>query len=87
MKPIQWLWLAVTGLVIGLIARAILPGADNMGLILTTIIGILGSLLGGYISGKVTKPAAAGGGKMTLAGVLWAIGGAVILLILYRMIA
>jgi uncharacterized membrane protein YeaQ/YmgE (transglycosylase-associated protein family) len=87
MKPIQWFWLAVTGLVIGLIARAILPGADNMGLILTTIIGILGSLLGGYISGKVTKPAAAGGGKMTLAGVLWAIGGAVILLILYRMIA
>jgi uncharacterized membrane protein YeaQ/YmgE (transglycosylase-associated protein family) len=86
MKPIQWLWLALTGLVIGLIARAILPGADHMGLIGTTIIGILGSLLGGYISGKVTKPAAAGGGKLTLAGVLWSIGGAVILLLVWRVI-
>ena len=87
MKPIQWLWLALTGLVIGLIARAVLPGVDSMGLIATTIVGILGSLLGGYVSGKVTKPAAAGGGKLTLAGVLWAIGGAVVLLLLYRMVA
>lgn len=86
MKPIQWLWLGLTGLVIGLIARAILPGADNMGLIATMIIGILGSLLGGYVSGKVTKPAAAGGGKLTLTGVLWAIGGAVVLLFIWRLI-
>jgi len=85
MKPIQWLWLALTGLVIGLIARAVLPGADNRGLIATTIIGILGSLLGGWLSGKVGKPVQ--GGKLTLASVLWSIGGAVILLLVWRMIA
>jgi uncharacterized membrane protein YeaQ/YmgE (transglycosylase-associated protein family) len=86
MKPIHWLWLAVTGFVVGLIARAILPGADSMGLIATTIVGILGSLLGGYVSGKVTKPAATTG-KLTLASVLWSVAGAVVLLLIWRMIA
>ena len=85
MKPIQWLWIALTGLIIGILARAVLPGADNMGLIGTMIIGILGSLLGGYISGLVKKPVATTG-KLTLAGVLWSIGGAVILLLLWRAI-
>ena len=86
MKPIHWLWLAITGFVIGLIARAILPGSDRMGLIGTAIIGILGSLLGGYLSGKVSKRVETTG-KLTLAGVLWSIGGAVILLLLWRVIA
>jgi uncharacterized membrane protein YeaQ/YmgE (transglycosylase-associated protein family) len=85
MKPIHWLWLALTGLVIGLIARAILPGVESMGLIGTMIIGILGSLLGGWLSGKVGKPVETG--KLTLASVLWSVGGAVILLVLWRLIA
>ncbi len=85
MKPIHWLWVALTGLVIGLIARAILPGADTMGLLGTTVVGILGSLLGGYISGLVKKPVATTG-KLTLAGVLWSVGGAVILLLIWRAI-
>ncbi len=85
MKPLHWLWVALTGLVIGLIARALLPGADSMGLIGTMIVGILGSLLGGYISGLVKKPVATTG-KLTLSGVLWSIGGAVILLLLWRAI-
>lgn len=85
MKPLHWLWVALTGLVIGLIARAILPGADSMGLLGTMIVGILGSLLGGYISGMVKKPVAPTG-KLTPAGVLWSIGGAVILLLIWRAI-
>jgi uncharacterized membrane protein YeaQ/YmgE (transglycosylase-associated protein family) len=84
MKPIHWLWLALIGLVIGLIARAILPGVDSMGVIGTMIIGILGSLLGGWLSGKVGKPVETG--KLTVASVLWSVGGAVILLILWRLI-
>jgi uncharacterized membrane protein YeaQ/YmgE (transglycosylase-associated protein family) len=84
MKPIHWLWVALTGFVIGLIARAILPGVDGMGLIGTTIVGILGSLLGGYLSGKVGKPAPEG--KLTLASILWSVAGAVILLLVWRMI-
>lgn len=37
------------GFVIGLIARALMPGRDPMGLIGTTVLGIIGALLGGWL--------------------------------------
>jgi uncharacterized membrane protein YeaQ/YmgE (transglycosylase-associated protein family) len=40
----------ILGLLAGLIAQAILPGGDPGGLILTTVIGILGALIGGFIA-------------------------------------
>jgi uncharacterized membrane protein YeaQ/YmgE (transglycosylase-associated protein family) len=40
----------VTGLVVGLIARALLPGKQPMGFIMTTLLGIAGACLGGLIS-------------------------------------
>ena len=84
MKLIHWIWAALTGFVVGLIARAILPGADHMGLIATTIVGILGSLVGGYIGSLIKKPAE--GAKFHPAGFLMSIVGAVILLVIWRMI-
>lgn len=84
MKIMQWVWFAVTGFVVGLIARAILPGADQMGIIATTVVGILGSLVGGYIGGLVKKPPE--GAKFHQAGFLMSIVGAVILLLIWRMI-
>ena len=39
----------VFGLVIGLIARAIMPGAQPMGFILTAVLGIAGSFVGGWL--------------------------------------
>ncbi len=44
---------AIFGLVIGLLARAIMPGRQHMGLILTMILGLVGAWLGGLI-GRVT---------------------------------
>jgi uncharacterized membrane protein YeaQ/YmgE (transglycosylase-associated protein family) len=44
---ISW---AVFGLIVGLIARAIYPGPQSMGFLGTMILGIVGSMLGGYIS-------------------------------------
>jgi uncharacterized membrane protein YeaQ/YmgE (transglycosylase-associated protein family) len=40
----------VLGLVVGLLARAILPGRQHMGLIATTLLGIAGSFIGGFIA-------------------------------------
>lgn len=40
----------VTGLVVGLIARALVPGRQHMGLILTVLLGIAGAGVGGLIS-------------------------------------
>jgi uncharacterized membrane protein YeaQ/YmgE (transglycosylase-associated protein family) len=44
---------ALFGLIIGLVARAIMPGAQHMGLILTMILGLVGAWLGGVI-GRAT---------------------------------
>ena len=40
---------AVFGLVIGLLARAVLPGTQRMGLIMTMILGVVGAWVGGLI--------------------------------------
>ena len=39
----------IVGLIVGLIARAIKPGDDNMGWIMTIVLGIVGSLVAGYV--------------------------------------
>ncbi len=84
MKLIHWIWAAVTGFVVGLIARAILPGADHLGIIATTVVGILGSLIGGWIGGLIKKPAE--GSKFHPAGFLLSLVGAIVLLLIWRMI-
>jgi len=42
------LWTIVVGFVVGLIARAIMPGRQVMGIIMTTLLGIGGAVLAGY---------------------------------------
>jgi uncharacterized membrane protein YeaQ/YmgE (transglycosylase-associated protein family) len=76
------IWWVVTGFFIGLIARAVLPGVDRMGFLMTTIVGIVGSLLGGYIGGLLSKPK--DGAKFNPAGFLMSVVGAVILLVVLR---
>jgi uncharacterized membrane protein YeaQ/YmgE (transglycosylase-associated protein family) len=43
----SYVWMAVIGFVVGLIARAILPGTQSLGIILTALLGIAGSFLAG----------------------------------------
>jgi uncharacterized membrane protein YeaQ/YmgE (transglycosylase-associated protein family) len=42
------LWTVIIGFLVGLIARAVMPGKQIMGIIMTTLLGIGGSLLAGY---------------------------------------
>ena len=70
------------GLIIGLMARALLPGRDPMGLIATTLLGIVGALVGGW-AGQILGFYAPG----SRAGFLAAIIGAVALLVVYRQFA
>lgn len=44
-----WLWTIIIGFIVGLLARAIKPGANSMGWILTIILGIVGAFVGGLI--------------------------------------
>ena len=76
------IWAIIIGFFAGLIARAIHPGDDKAGFIVTVALGIVGSLLatyGGQLLGLYQKGASAG----FIASVI----GAIIVLFIYNMIA
>lgn len=54
---LHYLWMLVVGIFVGLIARALLPGAQHMGILMTGILGIAGSLAGGLIVHLIKRPA------------------------------
>jgi uncharacterized membrane protein YeaQ/YmgE (transglycosylase-associated protein family) len=47
-KNMTYVYMAIIGFIVGLIARAILPGTQSLGIILTAVLGIAGSLLAGF---------------------------------------
>lgn len=70
------------GLVIGIIAKLLMPGRDPGGFIVTILLGIAGAMVGGFV-GQALGFYGEGEG----AGWLMSILGAVVLLALYRMVA
>ena len=70
------------GLVVGVIAKLLMPGRDPGGFIVTILLGIAGALLGGF-----TGRAMGFYGPNESAGWLISILGAILLLVLYRMMA
>ena len=76
-----FIWMIIVGLVAGLLARAIKPGNDAMGWIMTIVLGIVGAILGGFIAGLIGIDA--DGGFTVL---IFSVIGAIILLFLYEMI-
>lgn len=71
------------GLIVGALAKWIMPGRDPGGLIVTILIGILGAFLGGFLGTRLGIGDVSGFDIKSLA---IAIGGAVLLLILYRVV-
>lgn len=76
------IWYIVVGFLAGLIGRALLPGADSMGFLATTGVGVAGSLIGGFIGRVIKKPDPEA--KFHPAGLLLSIVGAVVLLLVLR---
>lgn len=79
MGVIGWI---VFGLVVGIIAKLVVPGRDPGGLVLTMGLGIVGALVGGYL-GRILGLY----GPNDPVGFLMALGGAILLLVLYRAVA
>ena len=73
----------VVGLIAGLIARAIYPGTQSMGLIATTLLGVVGSFVGGLISSLIYSR----GNWMDLhpTGLLFSVIGSIVVLFLAGM--
>ena len=78
------LWSIIVGFVVGLIARALLPGADHLGFWMTALLGIAGSLVGGFVGGLIKKPEP--GSTFHPAGLFMSIVGAILLLLLWRFV-
>jgi len=78
------IWSIIVGFIVGLIARAILPGADHLGFWMTSIVGIGGSVVGGFIGALIKKPA--DGAMFHPAGFVMSIIGAVVLLYALRFV-
>jgi uncharacterized membrane protein YeaQ/YmgE (transglycosylase-associated protein family) len=72
----------VFGLIVGIVAKFLMPGRDPGGFIITILIGIAGALVGGYVGRAVGWY-----GEGDPVGFLMAVLGSIILLALYRMLA
>ena len=77
----HYIWVAIIGLVVGALAKLIMPGKDPGGFIITMLIGIAGSFLGTFL-GRALGLYGEGQG----AGFIMSLIGAIILLAIYRMI-
>jgi uncharacterized membrane protein YeaQ/YmgE (transglycosylase-associated protein family) len=77
----HWIYSALVGIVIGYIARFLLPGTDSMGMFKTMLVGIVGAFVGtaiGHATGQIQKDAKAGW--------LWSILGAIVVLLAMRIL-
>ena len=77
-----WLWWILIGLIAGAIAKAIVPGRDPSGCLITILLGIGGAVLAGFLGQQFGWYRQGEG-----AGFLAAIVGAVVILFIYRMVA
>jgi len=76
-----WLVWIVLGLIAGVIAKWLMPGRDPGGFIITIVLGIVGALVGGFISTKLGFGDVSG---LNLPSILIAVLGAILLLVIYR---
>jgi len=72
----------VFGLIVGVVAKLVMPGRDPGGMIVTVLLGIAGALVGGFIGRAMGLY-----GPQDVAGMLMSVVGAIVLLFLYRMVA
>lgn len=80
MGILSWIFF---GLIAGVIAKILLPGDEGMGWIRTTLVGIAGSFIGGFLGSFFNMGTAA---EWSLSGFATAVCGAIVLLIINRLV-
>lgn len=76
----------VVGLIAGLIARAIMPGKDSMGWILTIGLGVVGSFVGGFLINVIFHDNSANTSDLQPTGIIGSVAGALIVLGVYHLV-
>jgi len=79
----SYLYWILMGLIVGVLARIVMPGTMPGGLIVTALLGIAGAFLGGFIGTSLGIGSVKG---FNIVSILLATGGAVIIMILYRLL-
>jgi uncharacterized membrane protein YeaQ/YmgE (transglycosylase-associated protein family) len=79
MGIIGWI---IFGLIVGIVAKFLMPGRDPGGFVITTVLGIVGAVLGGFLGRAVGWY-----GPNDPVGFLMAVLAAIVLLVGYRMVA
>ena len=77
---LHFIWMCIIGLIVGALAKFIMPGKDPGGIIITILLGIAGALLAGYV-GRALGWYQQG----QSAGFITSVIGAIVLLALYRL--
>ncbi len=76
----ELIWMLLIGLIVGIVAKALMPGKDPGGIFITMLLGVAGALVAGYL-GRSLGWYAAG----DAAGFIASVVGAILLLIVYRL--
>jgi uncharacterized membrane protein YeaQ/YmgE (transglycosylase-associated protein family) len=77
----HFLWTLIIGLVIGAVAKLLMPGKDPGGFIITILLGIAGSFVATYLGRALGLY-----GENSSAGFIMSVIGAMILLLIYRLV-
>jgi uncharacterized membrane protein YeaQ/YmgE (transglycosylase-associated protein family) len=77
----SWLWIILVGFVVGVLARLIKPGKQDIGIILTVVLGIVGALFAGWV-GRLLGWYAEG----EKVGFLASLAGAIVLLFIAELV-
>jgi len=80
MGILSWI---ILGLIVGIIAKFVMPGKDPGGIFITIILGIAGAFVGGFVGSSLGLGSVTG---FDIRSLLIAVGGSILLLILYRVI-
>jgi uncharacterized membrane protein YeaQ/YmgE (transglycosylase-associated protein family) len=76
------IWALLVGLLVGTLARLLVPGQEHVGLVMTSLVGVMGSFVGGFIGSVISRPAE--GSLFHPAGFVMSVIGAIIVLVVWH---
>jgi uncharacterized membrane protein YeaQ/YmgE (transglycosylase-associated protein family) len=81
----HYLWMFIVGLIVGIVAKFLMPGKDPGGFIVTGLLGVAGMFLGGWLASRIFGSHLTATGSIEPSGFIGGVIGSLILLIIYRL--
>jgi uncharacterized membrane protein YeaQ/YmgE (transglycosylase-associated protein family) len=81
----HYLWMFIVGLIVGIVAKFLMPGKDPGGFIVTGLLGVAGMFLGGWLASLIFGSHLTATGSIEPSGFIGGVIGSLILLIIYRL--